>query len=41
MPVEIYSKETGENEALTLKGRVVNFIETPLYEKFKEIYGRF
>ncbi|MBP8594931.1 MAG: hypothetical protein KBI35_11035 [Ruminococcus sp.] len=34
-----YNKETGENEALTLKGRVVDFIETPLYEKFKEIYG--
>lgn len=30
-----YNKETGENEALTLKGRVVDFIETPLYGKFK------
>jgi len=36
-----YNKETGENEALTIKGRVVNFIESPLYEKFKEIYGCF
>ncbi len=34
-----YNKETGENEALTMKGRVVNFVETPLFEKFKEIYG--
>lgn len=34
-----YNKETGENEALTLKGRVVNFVETPLYQKFHEIYG--
>ena len=34
-----YNKKTGENEALTLKGRVVNFVETPLYEKFKELYG--
>ena len=34
-----YNKETGENEALTMKGRVVNFVETPLYEKFKELYG--
>lgn len=34
-----YNKETDENEALTLKGRVVDFVETPLYEKFKEIYG--
>lgn len=33
-----YNKETNENEALTMKGRVVNFIETPLYEKFKELY---
>ena len=34
-----YNKETGENEALTIKGRVVNFDETPLYEKFRELYG--
>lgn len=34
-----YNKETGENVALTIKGRVVNFVETPLYEKFKELYG--
>lgn len=34
-----YNKATGENEALTMKGRVVNFVETPLYEKFKELYG--
>ncbi|EWM52363.1 helicase HerA domain-containing protein [Ruminococcus flavefaciens] len=34
-----YNKETGENEALTMKGRVVNFVETPLYQKFHEIYG--
>ena len=34
-----YNKETDGNEAITLKGRVVNFIESPLYEKFKEIYG--
>lgn len=34
-----YNKETGENEALTIKGRVVDFINTPLYEKFKKIYG--
>ncbi|WP_303789946.1 hypothetical protein [Ruminococcus flavefaciens] len=36
-----YNKETGENEALTMKGRVVNFVETPLYEKFRDIYGCF
>ena len=33
-----YNKETSENEALTMKGRVVDFVETPLYEKFKEEY---
>lgn len=33
-----YNKETGENEPLTIKGRVVDFVETPLYKKFKEIY---
>lgn len=35
-----YNKETGENEALTIKGRVVDFIETPLFEKFKEEWLR-
>lgn len=34
-----YNKETGENEPITLKGRVVDFVETPFYEKFKELYG--
>ena len=34
-----YNKETSENEALTIKGRVVDFVETYLYEKFKELYG--
>lgn len=34
-----YNKETGENEPITLKGRVVDFVETPLYDKFKELYG--
>ncbi len=34
-----YNKETGQNEAITLKGRVFDFVETPLYEKFKELYG--
>lgn len=33
-----YNKESGANEALTLKGRVVDFIQTPLYEKFKQKY---
>lgn len=30
-----YNKETDGNEAITLKGRVVDFVETPFYEKFK------
>ena len=34
-----YNKETDENEALIIKGRVVNFVETPLYEKFRELYS--
>lgn len=34
-----YNKETGENEALNMKGRVVDFVDTPLYEEFKRIYG--
>ena len=35
---DAYNRETGENEALTMNGRVVNFVETPLFEKFKEEY---
>lgn len=31
-----YNKETSENEALIMKGRVVNFVETPFYETFKK-----
>lgn len=34
-----YNKETGENESLKIKGRVVDFVDTPLYEEFKRIYG--
>ena len=41
LELDAYNKETGENEALTVKGRGVNFVETPLYEKFKELYGVF
>lgn len=33
-----YNKETGENEAMIMKGRVVNFVETPFYETFKQEY---
>ncbi len=38
LELDAYNKETGKNEALTVKGRGVNFVETPLYEKFKEEY---
>ncbi len=36
---DAYNKETGSNEAITLSGRVVDFVDTPLYEKFKNEYG--
>lgn len=34
-----YNKEICGNEAITLRGRVVDFVDTPLYEKFKQEYG--
>lgn len=36
---DAYNKDTGENEPVTLRGRVVNFIETPLYDRFLREYG--
>lgn len=36
---DAYNKEIGGNEAITLRGRVVDFVDTPLYEKFKKEYG--
>lgn len=35
---DFYNKELQMNTATILKGRVVDFIETPLYEKFKKQY---
>lgn len=39
MDFDAYSKETGGNEPITLRGRVVNFIETPFYDRFRREYG--
>lgn len=36
---DYYNKELGINEAATIKGRVVDFIDTPFYEKFKNRFG--
>lgn len=36
---DYYNKELGINEAATIKGRVVDFVDTPFYEKFKEMFG--
>ena len=33
------NKETGENEPVVLRGRVVDFIDTPLYDRFLQEYG--
>lgn len=38
MQFDAFSKETGENEPITIRGKVVNFIETALYEKYKAEY---
>ncbi len=38
MELDAYSKDIGENEPVTLRGRVVDFVETPFYERFKREY---
>ena len=38
MQFDALNKETGENEPITLQGKVVDFKDTPLYEKFKTEY---
>lgn len=39
MDFDAYSKETGGNEPITLRGRVVDFAETPLYDRFLREYS--
>ncbi len=39
MDFDAYSKETGVNEPTVLRGRVVDFIETPFYDRFRREYG--
>lgn len=39
MDFDAYSKETGWNEPITLRGRVVDFAETPLYDRFLREYS--
>lgn len=39
MDFDAYNKETGANEPTVLRGRVVDFVDTPLYEKFLREYG--
>ena len=34
-----YNKETGENEPVMLRGHVVDFVETPLYDRFLREYS--
>ena len=34
-----YSKEKGRNISVTLQGRIVDFVNTPLYDRFREEYG--
>lgn len=38
LELDALNKETGENEPVTLRGRVVDFIDTPLYDRFKRDY---
>ena len=39
MGFDAYNKETGGNEPITLRGRVVDFVDTPLYDRFLREYG--
>ena len=34
LELDAFNKETGANEPITLRGRVVDFVDTPLYERF-------
>ena len=34
-----YSKEKGRNISVTLQGRIVDFVNTPLYDRFRKEYG--
>lgn len=40
MELDALNKDTCVNEAVTLRGRVVDFVDTPLYEKFLREYGQ-
>ena len=40
MELDALNKETGRNEPVTLRGRVVDFIDTPLYDKFLRAFGQ-
>ena len=38
---ELYNKEDGVNEPIVIHAKAIKFVDTYLYEKFKEIYGCF
>ena len=39
MDFDAYNKETGANEPTVLRGKVINFVDTPLYDRFLRKYG--
>lgn len=39
MEFDAYNRETGENEPVVLRGRVVDFADTPFYDCFLQEYG--
>lgn len=40
MELDALNKETCVNEPVTLRGRVVDFVDTPLYDKFLREYSQ-
>lgn len=39
MEFDAYNRETGNNEPLILRGRVVDFADTSFYDRFLQEYG--
>ena len=39
MDFDAYNKETGANEPTVLRGKVVDFVDTPLYDRFLREYS--
>lgn len=39
LSAELFNKIDGVNESVVIHAKTIKFIDTPLYDKFKELYG--